>query len=123
MAKNSKHKSSRAPKVAENTSKQQDATDTQSGITLFILHPLNSRSQESAPKKRQVDALPVPKKLIYKPLGSAGRRNGYNLQDAMGLGDNRQKYNRLVVHICISNSDQELIFLIDSRSQHCTWDY
>ncbi|KIK78896.1 hypothetical protein PAXRUDRAFT_305593 [Paxillus rubicundulus Ve08.2h10] len=73
-------------KVAENMSKlQRDIVDIQ---------------RASAPKKRQVDALPILVKLIPKPPGLAGRRNGYNLQDVMHLGDNREKYNRLVKAVC-----------------------
>jgi len=37
-----------------------------------------------------------PKRLIDRPKGQAGRsvlKGGYNLQEAMGLGDDNRKYN------------------------------
>ena len=39
------------------------------------------------------------KQLIPKPKGSAGKSapKGYNLQDAMGLTENKRRYNELAV--------------------------
>ena len=42
--------------------------------------------------------------LIPKPKGLAGRAppKGYNLQDEMGLGDNRRRYNKFAVSLVSS---------------------
>jgi hypothetical protein len=53
-------------------------------------------------KQRVKTHKPSRRRLIPKPKGQVDRSppNGYNQQDAMGLSDNKKKYNRLAV--CMS---------------------
>ncbi|KAG2338584.1 hypothetical protein BDR05DRAFT_1004030 [Suillus weaverae] len=49
------------------------------------------------------DSFPKPKKLIPKPLGAAGKRNRYKIQEAMGLATDKCLYNSLMAstrHMC-----------------------
>lgn len=39
------------------------------------------------------------RQLILKPPGQAGRKSGYNLQEAMGLADDTERYNRQLVRL------------------------
>ncbi|KAG2146267.1 hypothetical protein DEU56DRAFT_699309, partial [Suillus clintonianus] len=45
---------------------------------------------------RGTNSLPKPKRLILKPAGAAGKRTGYQLQQAMGLGNDKRQYNALM---------------------------
>ncbi|KAG2030823.1 hypothetical protein BDR03DRAFT_1016712 [Suillus americanus] len=59
---------------------------------------------------RGMDLLPKPKCLIPKPPGTAGKRNGYSVQHAMGLGTNKRQYNALMAstrHLCRMYLDLE----------------
>ncbi|KAG2039924.1 hypothetical protein BDR03DRAFT_1008600 [Suillus americanus] len=59
---------------------------------------------------RGTDSLPKPKCLIPKPPGTAGKRNGYSVQHAMGLGTDKRQYNALMAstrHLCRMYLDLE----------------
>ena len=56
-------------------------------------------SGQNDASKRVVVPHKIHKDLIPKPKGLAGRSppKGYNLQDAMGLMENRARYNKIAV--------------------------
>jgi len=97
---------SRMELIAEQmTQLQQEITKLQrkSGVLcttvdVVVIWPLFTGSKKKI--RQAFNSAPKPKKLIPKPPGAAGKRNGYNLQEAMGLKDNKRLYNAQMVHIC-----------------------
>ncbi|KAJ6586306.1 hypothetical protein DFH09DRAFT_1075263 [Mycena vulgaris] len=60
-----------------------------------------AQDQLRATEKKLKDALAAqavkPKKLIPRPKGQAGKGSGYNLQHEMRLGNNKARYNHIMV--------------------------
>jgi hypothetical protein len=63
-----------------------------------------------------MDSNPKPERLIVKPPGAAGKRNGYQVREAMGLGDDKQQYNALMVNICTRKIQMSLT---DTQTRGC----
>ncbi|KAG2134936.1 hypothetical protein BD769DRAFT_1664859 [Suillus cothurnatus] len=52
--------------------------------------------RKSKKARAEMDSNPKPERLIAKPPGAAGNRNGYQVREAMGLGDDKRQYNALM---------------------------
>ncbi|KAG2134969.1 hypothetical protein BD769DRAFT_1712269 [Suillus cothurnatus] len=57
---------------------------------------ISSLQRKSEKARAGMDSNPKPERLIVKPPGAAGKRNGYQVREAMGLGDDKQQYNALM---------------------------
>ncbi|KAG1875999.1 hypothetical protein C8R48DRAFT_669225 [Suillus tomentosus] len=57
---------------------------------------MSSLQRKSKKARAGMDSNPKPERLIPKPPGAAGKRNGYQVQEAMGLGDDKRQYNALM---------------------------
>ncbi|KAG2108116.1 hypothetical protein BD769DRAFT_1693390 [Suillus cothurnatus] len=57
---------------------------------------ISSLQRKSEKARAGMDSNPKPERLIVKPPGAAGKRNGYQVREAMGLGNDKQQYNALM---------------------------
>ncbi|KAG2134957.1 hypothetical protein BD769DRAFT_1712250 [Suillus cothurnatus] len=57
---------------------------------------ISSLQRKSEKARAGMDSNPKPERLIVKPPGAAGKRNGYQVREAMGLGDDKGQYNALM---------------------------
>jgi hypothetical protein len=62
-------------------------------IWLFMIPTGKEKARKRVIERREKHKKP----LIPKPRGSASKSSGYKIQTAMGLKDNKNRYNRLSV--------------------------